>query len=221
MNIPTSSNSIFSKSAVSYVIAMVVCALVLSFVDSLLPQGVSIGEAYAILALIGLLAKDSKMVMVGAIVGTVLTLEGFYISEHGVALWIVWTNRLLAIFIIWVVAIIALAQLRLLEEQRESEKIKKAFELLQQETSYSKLLKEIAILSNSSDAVEDALKQSMQKICDFTGWPVAHIYIMNTDEDMLNSSKLWIFADWDQFQEFKKLTEKPTSVPEWDCRGAC
>ena len=207
MNKLLSSKSFFLKSNASYVIAMVVCALVISFIDSQLPQGVSIGEAYAILVLIGILAKDSRMVAVGAIVGTVLTLEGFYISEEGAALWIVWTNRLLSIFIIWVVAIFAFAQIRFLEEQKESEKMKRAYELLQQETTYSKLLKEIAILSNSSDPVEEALKQSMQKICEFTGWPVAHIYISHTDEDLLSSSKLWILDDWDLFKEFKEATE--------------
>ena len=206
-------NSIFLKSSASYVIAMVVCALIISFIDSLFPQGVSIGEAYAVLVLIGLVAKDSKMIIVGAIMGTVLTLEGLYISEHGVALWITWTNRALSIFIIWAVAVIALAQVRLLEEQKESEKMKKAFELLQRETTYSKLLKEVAILSNSSDAVEEALKQSMQRICDFTGWSIGHIYIMNNDEDMLHSSKIWILSDWDQFAEFKKLTEETDFRP--------
>ena len=202
-----SSNSFFLKSNGKYVIAMVVCALVISFIDSQLPLGVSIGETYAILVLIGHMAKDNRLVTVGAIVGTVLTLEGLYISEEGVALWIVWTNRLLSIFIIWVVAIFAFAQIRVLEEQKESEKIIKAYELLQQETSYSKVLKEIAILSNSSDPVEEALKQSMQKICEFTGWPVGHIYISHTGEDLLNSSKLWVLDDWDLFKEFKETTE--------------
>lgn len=201
------SNSFSFKSSISYVIAMVVCALVISFIDSQLPQGVSVGEAYAILVLIGLMAKDSRMVTVGAVVGTVLTLEGLYISEHGVALWIVWTNRLLAIFIIWVVAVFALAQIRFLEQQKESEKMKRAYELLQEETTYSKLIKEVAILANSSDPVEDALKQSMQKICEFKDWPVAHVYIKNADEDMLRSSKLWILDDWDQFKGFKDETE--------------
>lgn len=203
-----SSNSFFLKYNGTYAIAMVVCALIISFIDSQLPLGVSIGEAYAILVLIGIMSKDNRLVAVGAIVGTILTLEGFYISEEGVALWIVWTNRLLSIFIIWVVAIFAFAQIRFLEAQKESEKIIKAYELLQQETTYSKVLKEIAILSNSSDPVEDALKQSMQKICEFTGWPVAHIYISHTGEDLLNSSKLWILKDWDLFKEFKDATEK-------------
>jgi len=207
MNKHTSSNAQYSKSTVSYVIAMVVFTLLISYIDSLLPQGVSIGEAYAILVLIGFMAKDSRLVIIGAIVGTVLTLEGYFISEHGVDLWIVWTNRLLSIFIIWAVAIIALGHLRLLEDRKESEKVKKSLELVQREISYSRTLKEISILCNSSDPVEDALKQSMQKICEFTGWTVAHIYLVNADEEILGSSKIWILSDWDKFAEFKKLTE--------------
>jgi len=78
---------------------------------------------------------------------------------------------------------------------------------LKQETSYSTLLDDIAILSNSSDPVEDALKQSMQKICQFKNWPIAHVYIKKADEDLLRSSKIWILDDWDQFKGFKEATE--------------
>jgi len=195
------------KSGVSYIIAMVVTAMVISFIDSQLPQGVSVGEAYAILVLIGLMSKDSKLIIAGGLAGTVLTLEGFYISDHEVAMWIVWTNRLLAIFIIWVVAAFSLAQVQYLKEQEESERMKEAYKLLSQETNYSTLLKDVAILSNSSDPVEEALKQAMQKICQFKEWPVAHIYIKKADEDLLRSSKVWILEDWDKFKEFKTETE--------------
>ena len=195
------------KSSTSCTITMVVCALIISFIDSQLPQGVSVGEAYAILALIGLMGKDSRLITIGATVGTVLTLEGLYISEHGSALWIVWTNRLLAIFIIWVVAAFSLAQVQFLKEQEESEKIKEAYKLLKKETTYSSLLKDIAILSNSSDPVEEVLKQAMHKICHFKGWPVAHVYIKKGNEDLLRSSKLWVLEDWEGFKEFKEKTE--------------
>ena len=200
-------NLFSSKPYASYVIAMVACALIISFIDSQLPQGVSVGEAYAILALIGLMAKDSRLITIGATVGTVLTLEGLYISEHGAALWIVWTNRLLAIFIIWVVAVFSLAQVQFFKEQEESEKIKEAYKLLKKETTYSSLLKDIAILSNSSDPVEEVLKQAMHKICHFKGWPVAHVYIKKGNEDLLRSSKLWVLEDWEGFREFKEETE--------------
>jgi len=113
----------------------------------------------------------------------------------------------LAIFIIWVVAVFALAQVQFFKEQRESEKIKNAYKLLKEETTYSTLVKDIAILSNSSDPFEEALKQVMHKICQLKGLPVAHVYIKQADEDLLKSSKLWILDDGDVFKEFKEKTE--------------
>lgn len=213
MTTNTDNRSLFPNSTVIYVIGMVVCALAISIIDGMLPRGVSMGEAYAILVLLGLMAKDKRLVLGGAITGTILTLEGFYISDPGVALWIVWTNRALAIFIIWLIAVFALAQMRFLEGQKESEKMTRAFEQLQQEATFLKLNQEIAVLSNSNDPVEDALKQAMQKICDYTGWPVAHLYIRDGDKDLLSPSKIWILKDWTQFDAFRQVTESTKFVP--------
>ena len=205
--------ALLQKSTVPYLIGMVVCALGISIIDGMLPQGVSMGEAYAILVLLGLMAKDKRLIIGGAIAGTILTLEGFFISEPGVALWIVEINRALAIGIIWLIAIFALAQLRYLDEQQESKKMKRAYEQLQQETSFLQLNQEIAILSNTNDPVEDALKQAMQKICDHTDWPVAHLYIRDGDQDILSPSKIWILKDWARFEEFRQVTESTKFVP--------
>ena len=210
---PKSSESVFQKTTLIYVIGMIVCALTISIIDGMLPRGVSMGEAYAILVLLGLMAKDKRLVVGGAIAGTILTLEGFYISEPGVALWIVEINRALAILIIWLIAALALAQLQFLDEQQESEKMKRAYEQLQQETSFLQLNQEIAILSNTNDPVEDALKQAMKKICDHTGWPVAHLYIRDGDEEILSPSKIWILKDWTHFDAFRQVTESTKFVP--------
>ena len=210
----TDKQPILQKSSIPYLIGMVVCALGISIIDSMLPRGVSMGEAYAILVLLGLMAKDKRLIIGGAIAGTILTLEGFFISEPGdAALWVVEINRALAILITWLIAVLALAQLRFLEEQHESEKMKRAFEQLQQETSFLQLNQEIALLSNTNDPVEDALKQAMQKICDHTDWPVAHLYIRDGDDDMLSPSKIWILKDWTHFDEFRQVTESMKFVP--------
>jgi hypothetical protein len=192
---------------------MVVCALGISIIDGMLPRGVSMGEAYAILVLLGLMAKDKRLILGGAIAGTILTLEGVFISDPGAALWIVEINRALAIFIIWLIAVLALAQLRFLEEQEETEKLKRAYEQLQQETSFLQLNQDIGVLSNTNDPVEDALKQAMQKICDHTDWPVAHLYIRDGDQDLLSPSKIWILQDWTHFDAFRQVTESTKFVP--------
>ena len=215
MTTPTTSTNptLLPKSSVIYLIAMIVCALGISILDGMLPLGVSMGEAYAILVLIGLMAKDRKLILGGAVAGTILTLEGIFVSEGGAALWVVEINRALAILIVWLIAVLAMAQLRFLDEQQESEKMKRAYEQLQQETSFLKLNQEIAVLSNTNDPVEDALKQAMQKICDHTGWPVAHLYIRDGDQDVLSPSKIWILKDWTHFDAFRQVTESTKFVP--------
>ncbi len=209
----TNNPTLLQKSTVIYLIGMVVCALGISIIDGMLPRGVSMGEAYAILVLLGLMAKDKRLIIGGAIAGTILTLEGFFISEPGAALWIVEINRALAILIIWLIAVLALAQLRFLDEQQETEKLRRAYEQLQQETSFLQLNQAIAVLSNTNDPVEDALKQAMQKICDHTGWPVAHLYIRDGDQDVLSPSKIWILKDWTHFDAFRQVTEATKFVP--------
>ncbi len=209
----TNNPTLLQKSTIIYLIGMVVCALGISIIDGMLPRGVSMGEAYAILVLLGLMAKDKRLIIGGAIAGTILTLEGFFISEPGAALWIVEINRALAILIIWLIAVLALAQLRFLDEQQETEKLRRAYEQLQQETSFLQLNQAIAVLSNTNDPVEDALKQAMQKICDHTGWPVAHLYIRDGDQDVLSPSKIWILKDWTHFDAFRQVTETTKFVP--------
>ena len=68
--------SLFPKSTVIYLIGMIVCALGISIVDGMVPLGVSMGEAYAILVLIGLMAKDKRLILGGAIAGTISILSG-------------------------------------------------------------------------------------------------------------------------------------------------
>ena len=72
-----SKEPMFSKPALVYLILIVVSALGISIVDGLFPLGVSIGEAYTILVLLGFMAKDKRLILGGAITGTILTLEPF------------------------------------------------------------------------------------------------------------------------------------------------
>ena len=210
---PFSSIPVFPIPTIGYVVLIVGVALVISLVDGMFPLGVSISEAYAVLVLLGFMAKDRRLIYGGAIAGTILSLEGAFISDPGVPLWMGEINRALSIFVIWLVAVFALGQLRFIEEQKESEKMKMAYELLKQETTFLKLNQEIAVLSNTNDPVEDALKQAMKVICDYTGWPVAHLYIRDGDTDLLSPSKIWILRDWGHFETFRQVTETTKLVP--------
>ena len=67
---------LLGKPKIIYRVISVILAAVILIADELLPLGVSVGEAYCALVLVGLLGKDNQLIIVSAITGTVLTLVG-------------------------------------------------------------------------------------------------------------------------------------------------
>jgi PAS domain S-box-containing protein len=87
-------------------IASVVTAILIFAFDLLMPLGVAAAMPYIGLVLLGLWFEDRRAVFVLAAVGTVLTFEGYLLSELSGVPWIVLTNRGLAIAAIWVTAVL-------------------------------------------------------------------------------------------------------------------
>lgn len=198
---------LLKKPKIIYRIISVILAAVILIVDEVTPLGVSVGEAYCALVLIGLLGRDKPLIIGSAITGTVLTLVGFWLSIPDAELWVVWVNRILSIVLIWITAAFCLLHVRSIEVREESEEIKAAYQLLKQEVNYVKLHRVIAVLANSKQKIEDDLADAMQVICRHTGWPVGHLYLRDEEQDVLNPTKIWHLKDPDKFMPFKKVTE--------------
>ncbi|VAX23933.1 hypothetical protein MNBD_NITROSPINAE01-545 [hydrothermal vent metagenome] len=109
--------SLKSFSAFSLVLATVIFALDLS-----MPLGVAGGVPYVALVLLALLAPRRRYVIIAALVGTVLTVAGWLLSPPGGVSWVVTTNRFLAMFAIWVTAILGLNR-RVFEERMSKAKM--------------------------------------------------------------------------------------------------
>lgn len=200
----TKNSPLLGKPKMVYRVISVILAALILIADELLPLGVSVGEAYCALVLIGLLAKDNQLIIGSAIVGTVLTLFGVWVSPPDAQLWVVWINRILSIFLIWLTAVFSLLQIRSIEVREESEEIKTAYKLLKDEVNYVKLHRVIAVLANSKQKIEDDLADAMQVICYHTGWPVGHLYLRDEEQDVLNPTKIWYLKDPEKFEPFKK-----------------
>ncbi len=80
---------------------------------------------------------------------------------------------------------------------------------LGQETALMQLIQQIAIAANEAQSVDEAFQSSLDRICSFTTWPVAHAYF-RADEltSQLSPSQLWHLDNIDEFQTFKSLTEQ-------------
>ncbi len=86
---------------VSVLLAATIFAL-----DLFLPLGVAGGVPYVALVLVGLWFPAPRAVLVLAGVGSVLTVAGYFLSEPAGVPWMVLVNRSLALFAIWIVAIL-------------------------------------------------------------------------------------------------------------------
>ncbi|MBT5074113.1 MAG: HAMP domain-containing histidine kinase [Kordiimonadaceae bacterium] len=80
---------------------------ILTFIlDLSLPLGVAGGIPYVAMVLLGIWFPTKRHVIVLAIIGSLLTITGYFLSSAASDIWIVFTNRFLSILMIWITAII-------------------------------------------------------------------------------------------------------------------
>jgi len=105
-------------------------AIAVFIIDLQIPLGVAGGVPYIIAILVSLWSPNSRLVIILAIICSLLTVLGFYLSPPGGELWKVISNRSLALLAIWVTTILALKwkcykeEASLLEHKIEKEKEK-------------------------------------------------------------------------------------------------
>lgn len=84
------------------VTATAACAIL--FLDLSLPLGVAGGVPYVTIVLAGWWYKSLRSIFILAFLSSLLTLAGYLFSPEGGISWVVITNRILALFAIWVTA---------------------------------------------------------------------------------------------------------------------
>ena len=88
-----------------YVLGILLSACIFLF-DLSIELGVAGGVPYIAVVLIGLFSDKKNYFFLSAVLGTILTILGFYFSPEGGELWKVFLNRLFAIFAIIVTAVL-------------------------------------------------------------------------------------------------------------------
>ncbi|MDH5587832.1 MAG: ammonium transporter, partial [Nitrospirota bacterium] len=97
------------------------------------------------------------------------------------------------------------AFVRDLTEQQQTESA------LRQETDLITLMQQVAISANEAQSVHEAFQTSLDLICAFTKWPVAHVYFREDEQRaLLTPSALWHLDNPEEFHTFRTLTEKTT-----------
>lgn len=101
------------------VFVCVALSILILVVDSLIPLGVAGGIPYITVVLVSLWSPRKNLPYYFAVLGSLLTILGFFTSPPGGEMWKVLFNRFLALFAIWVTAVLSV-QRKALHEERES-----------------------------------------------------------------------------------------------------
>lgn len=87
--------------------------------------------------------------------------------------------------------------------------IVKTTENLVIERNHVSLLLGVTIIANESKTMDEAMVRTLEQICQFTGWPMGHAYVIDEEKkDSLNPTKIWYLEDEKKFQHFREVTEK-------------
>ncbi|MDP6624519.1 MAG: PAS domain S-box protein [Alphaproteobacteria bacterium] len=92
-------------------LAVILMALILA-IDLAIPLGVAGGVPYVAVVLLGIWLPHQRHVIALAVVTSVLTIAGYFFSSPGGIAWMVVWNRALALFAIWVCALLVVQRKR-------------------------------------------------------------------------------------------------------------
>jgi two-component system sensor histidine kinase/response regulator len=82
---------------------------------------------------------------------------------------------------------------------------------LHQETTFMQLIQHVAMAANEAQSVDEAFQASLDCICAFTTWPVAHAYFREDElASLITPSKIWHLDNDEEFHTFRTLTEQTT-----------
>jgi len=81
---------------------------------------------------------------------------------------------------------------------------------IRQEKELVQLLHRLTSLANEASNTLEASRGFLREVCEYTGWPLGHVYLVEQDADCsrLVSSKCWYLADTERFRKFQDISER-------------
>jgi PAS domain S-box-containing protein len=86
-------------------------------------------------------------------------------------------------------------------------KLKESERTLYQKNKQLELLKDVATSANQANSVAEAMQSAVERICEFTGWPLGHACIASASQKRLTSSPIWGGVQEHRFDGFRAVSE--------------
>src|SRR4051794_38244833 len=78
---------------------------------------------------------------------------------------------------------------------------------LYEKQRHLKLLQAVAVATNESSSLDDALQSAVDQICRHFDWPVGHAYLAVGGTAVVTLSDLWFIDDLRRFEHFRAALE--------------
>ena len=76
-----------------------------------------------------------------------------------------------------------------------------------------KLLQAVAVATNESNSLDDALQSAVDQICTQLGWPIGHAYLAVGATSIVTLSDIWYIDDLRRFETFRHAVETTLIAP--------
>ncbi|HET6217917.1 MAG TPA: PAS domain S-box protein, partial [Acidobacteriaceae bacterium] len=86
-------------------------------------------------------------------------------------------------------------------------RLKESEQTLYERNKHLELLKDVATTANQATTTAEAMQFAVERVCDFTGWPLGHACLASPGQKHLVSSPIWSFSQEDRFQAFRAVSE--------------
>jgi diguanylate cyclase (GGDEF)-like protein/PAS domain S-box-containing protein len=104
----------------------------------------------------------------------------------------------------------------LLRSQLRAARLDEAHSEMARDASFVELIESVSAATSQARTVHEAMFAALGRICQWTGWPVGHVYVTSSQIDApLESSGVWHLAPPERFAPFRRITEAtplPTGV---------
>jgi len=149
------------------------------------------------------LRRTHQVDLAGALCSTIV----FFGLVPGVA----WVGELPATVVAWLsllpVLTGVLAGVLLHGQRRVEERLQSANAAMQRESRSLELLRSVAAAANAATSGEAALRICIQQVCQFTGWPAGHAYLLAPDGRLVPSD-LWLEGSELRFAALVEATRR-------------
>lgn len=99
------------------------------------------------------------------------------------------------------------------DQPREKAAHRRSEDSLRKQHGYLRLLQQVTVAANESDALDEALRFAIHRICAFMKWPIGHVWYPAEDASGLVSARMWSIAASPEHAAFREVSEAMTFAP--------